>query len=379
MSYFQDPRALAKIDVAALAANFISLHTYAARAVTGAKPPRTIAVVKANAYGHGTAQAVPAFSRAGCDFFAVATLEEAIEVRLLAPDADILILGYTPPRRAADLARYDLTQTVFSSEYALELSKNATVFGVFVKTHLKIDSGMCRLGFSPQCVDQIAAAAAQQNLAPWGIYTHFPSADTDLPATRAALSRFLHCRQALSARGFSLFAHAAASAALLCLPEAVLDGARVGLALYGIAPVPCTLGLTPALTLTAPIVQIHEVPTGTPVGYGGTFVTARPSRLGTVSIGYGDGIARRFREAVGRVCVRCKSGVFFAPVAGNICMDQMMLDLTGIPAEAGDQTEPLGDIPTTAAALDTIPYEILTSIKQRVPRIKKCPPQDSGR
>ena len=101
--------------------------------------------------------------------------------------------------------------------------------------------------------------------------------------------------------------------------------------------------------------------------------------IGTVPIGYGDGVPRRFREAVGRVCVRCKSGVFFAPVAGNICMDQMMLDLTGTPAEVGDQTEPLGDIPTTAAALDTIPYEILTSIKQRVPRIKKRPPQDSGR
>lgn len=379
MSYFENPRAIAEIDVSALTANFISLHTYAACHTKGTRAPRTIAVVKANAYGHGAALAVPAFSRAGCDFFAVATIEEAIEVRQLAPNADILILGYTPPHRAAALAQYALTQTVFSLEYAHALSKAATVMGVFVKIHLKIDGGMCRLGFSPQCVEEIAAAAAQQNLTPTGIYTHFPSADTDLPATRAALSRFLCCRQALLARGFSLFTHAAASSALLNLPEAVLDGARVGLALYGIAPVPCALGLKQALTLTAPIVQIRGVATGTPVGYGGTFVTARPSRLGTVSIGYGDGIPRRFRQAVGQVRVRCKSGAFFAPVAGNICMDQMMLDLTDLPAEVGDQADLLGDISATAAALDTIPYEILTSIKQRVPRIKKQLPRDNGK
>ncbi|MBQ3056392.1 MAG: alanine racemase [Clostridia bacterium] len=298
-------------------------------------------------------------------------------MRRVAPAADILILGYTPPSRAADLARYNLTQTVFSLEYAQALSKAATVMGVFVKTHLKIDGGMCRLGFAPQRTQEIVRAATEKNLIPLGIYTHFPSADTDLPATRAALSRFLCCRQELAARGFSFFTHAAASAALLQLPEAVLDGARVGLALYGIAPVPCALGLKPALTLAAPIVQIREVPTGTPVGYGGAFVTARQSRIGTVPIGYGDGIPRRFRQAVGQVRVRCKSGVFFAPVAGNICMDQLMLDLTDTPAEVGDQADLLGDISATATALDTIPYELLTSIKERVLKIKNTPP-DNG-
>ncbi len=377
MSYFQDPRAIAHIDTAALSANFISLHNYATQHTKGARPPRTIAVVKANAYGHGTALAVPAFSRAGCDFFAVATVEEAIEVRTLAPNADILILGYTPPTRAADLARYNLTQTVFSPEYAQALSKAATVMGVFVKIHLKIDGGMCRLGFSPQCTQEIVRAATEKNLIPLGIYTHFPSADTDLPTTRAALSRFLCCREVLAASGFSLFAHAAASAALFQLPEAVLDGARVGLALYGIAPVPCALGLKPALALTAPIIQIHRVPSGTPVGYGGTFVTARQSTIGTVPIGYGDGIPRRFKDTVGQVRVLCKSGVFFAPVAGNICMDQLMLDLTDTPAEVGDEVDLLGDISATATALGTIPYEILTSIKERVLKIKNTPP-DNG-
>jgi alanine racemase len=365
------------IDTEALTKNFIAVHHYATCRAKGMRPPRTIAVVKANAYGHSAALAVPAFSRAGCDFFAVATVEEAIEVRSLCPTADILILGYTPPARAADLVRYNLTQTVFSLAYAQALSKIATVTGVFVKIHLKIDGGMCRLGFSPQRTEEIIRAATEKNLIPLGIYTHFPSADTDPAATRAALSRFLCCREALSAHGFSLFTHAAASAALFQLPEAVLDGARVGLALYGIAPVPCALDLKPALTLTAPIVQIHLVPSGTPVGYGGAFVTARQSRIGTVPIGYGDGIPRRFKDTVGQVRVLCKSGAFSAPIAGNICMDQLMLDLTDTPAEVGDQVDLLGDISATATALGTIPYELLTSIKERVLKIKSTPP-DNG-
>ena len=143
MSYFQDSRVIAMIDTKALTKNFIAVHHYATQHAKGTRPPRTIAVVKANAYGHGAALAVPAFSRAGGDFFAGATVEEAIEVRTLAPNADILILGYTPPTRAADLARFNLTQTVFSLEYAQALSKIATVMGVFVKIHLKIDGGTC--------------------------------------------------------------------------------------------------------------------------------------------------------------------------------------------------------------------------------------------
>ncbi|MBQ9802501.1 MAG: alanine racemase [Clostridia bacterium] len=371
MSRFYEDRAVAEIDTVALAENFRLLQSLAAANAAPSSPPRTMAVVKANAYGHGISLAVPAFLQAGCDFFAVATCEEALAVRRLAPTADILILGYTPPSAAAVLAQYNLTQTVFSLDYAKKLAESATVSGCFVKIHLKIDGGMCRLGFSPDDHHAILAAATCRGLTPVGIFTHFPVADSDLPATRGAFLRFLSCKKRLAASGFSLFSHAAASAALLAVPATALDGVRPGLALYGIPPVTTALPLRPALTLTAPIIQIHEVPCGTPVGYGGSFVTARPSRIGTLPIGYGDGLIRRFGKAVGHMTVTHGKTAFSAPVAGRICMDHTMLDLTDTPAEVGDRVTVLDDPRPVANALGTIPYEILTSLSQRIIRKRK--------
>lgn len=371
MSHFYEERAVAEIDTAALAENFRLLQSLAAANAAPSPPPRTVAVVKANAYGHGISLAVPAFLQAGCDFFAVATCEEALAVRRLAPTADILILGYTPPSVASVLAKYSLTQTVFSLDYAKNLAKNATVSGCFVKIHLKIDGGMCRLGFSPEDHQAILTAASRQGLLPVGIFTHFPAADSNLPATRDAFWRFLSCRKRLTASGFSLFSHAAASAALLAVPETALDGVRPGLALYGIPPVATTLPLRPALTLTAPIIQIHEVPAGTPVGYGGSFVTVRPSRIGTLPIGYGDGLARRFGKAVGHMTVTHAKIAFPTPVVGRICMDHTMLDLTDTPAEVGDRVTVLDDPRPAADALNTVPYEILTSLSERIIRKRK--------
>ena len=366
MCCFPAERATAEIDTAALIQNFKLLTRFSLQRASG-RVPRTIAVVKANAYGHGIKTVVPALLLGGCDFFAVATLNEAITVRKLAPFADILILGYTPPQHAATLAEHDITQTVFSHEYAAALSKSATVSGCIVKTHLKIDGGMCRLGFASEDTEGIFTAARLPSLSPLGIYTHFPVADTDLPATRAAFFRFSACRAALSQKGLSLFAHAAASAALLSMPEAVLDGARVGLALYGIAPVETALPLVSALTLTAPIIQLRRVAAGTPVGYGGSFVTKQPSLIGTLPIGYGDGLSRSFGRRVGYVSYRGRA----LPVAGNICMDQMMVDLTDTDAKIGDRVVIFSDPCRVATALDTIPYEILTALGARVQRKKK--------
>lgn len=366
MCCFPTERATAEINTAALIHNYKLLGRFLMQHARG-RAPRTIAVVKANAYGHGIETVVPALLLGGCDFFAVATLNEAITVRKHAPSADILILGYTPPQHAGELARHRLTQTVFSAEYAAALSKSATVLGCMIKTHLKVDGGMCRLGFRAEDVDAIFASARLPFLSPSGIYTHFPVADTDLAATRAAFSRFSECRLALSAKGLSLFAHAAASAALLSLPETALDGARVGLALYGIAPVKTELSLQRTLSLTAPIIQLHRVAAGTPVGYGGSFVTKQPSLIGTLPIGYGDGLSRSFGKRVGYVSYRDRT----VPVAGNICMDQMMVDLTDTDPKLGDRVVIFSDPCRVAAALDTIPYEVLTSIGARVQRKKK--------
>ena len=356
---FPAVRAFARVDTAALASNFGLLAARAAGA-------RVIAVVKANAYGHGVSLAVPPLLAAGCRDFAVATLGEALAVRALAPDAMVLILGYTPPDRADLLAAADITQTVFSLDYARALAAR----GRRIAVHIKIDGGMCRLGFSPRDTRGVLAALRAAPLVPTGIYTHFPVADTDPRATRKALTAFLTLRGTLAARGYPLFAHAAASAALLTLSEVALDGVRVGLSLYGLPPVSTDLSLTPVLSLHAPVVQIHRVPTGTPVGYGGDFITRRPSRIGTLPVGYADGFVRAMQGfALSLTCGK-KSYPLFP--AGRICMDQMTVDLTDTPARVGDTVTLWQDARAPAAHLGTIPYEILAMLSPRVTRIAQA-------
>ena len=357
------PRAAAVVDTAALTRNFQLLRAHAHRS----GHPRMIAVVKANAYGHGMGLVVPALLAVGCDFFAVATLEEALHARLLAPRADILILGYTPPRCAPLLAQARLTQAVFSADYAAELSACAQTRPVAV--HIKADCGMHRLGFAPDDTERIAAVAALPGLRATGLFTHFPAADTDLAATRYAFSRFLQCKRDLTARGLSLFCHAAATAALLSLPESLLDGVRPGLGLYGASAVPTTLPLCPVLRLQAPVVQIRDLPAGTPVGYGGAFVTQRPTKLGVCPLGYGDGLPRA-AEGLSVTAVHKKT-TFSVPVVGHICMDYTMVDLTDTPLAVGDTVIFFDDPRPMAAHVGTIPYEILTAVSPRVERVRK--------
>lgn len=363
MSFFAE-RATATVDTAVLAANFAAIRAHVS---AGRKKPRVMAVVKANAYGHGMAQAVPALLAAGCADFAVATAEEAFEVKKLAPSARVLVLGYTPPAKAPVLAAAGVTQTVFSCDYAAALSK--ALSGVSLCVHFKVDGGMCRLGFDPADTAGILAAACLPKLLPRGIFTHFPAADSDPAATRAALARFAACRKTLTGAGLPLFAHAAASAAVLTCPAAWLDAVRPGIALYGVPPVATDLPLSPALSLTAPVVQIHAVPKGTPVGYGGRFVTARESRIATVPIGYADGFPRALTGLT--VTVLHEKGRFSCPVIGSVCMDQLMLDVTDTPAEPDDTVLLYDDPRPVAAALGTIPYEVLTALSPRVARRKK--------
>ncbi len=346
-------RAFAEVDTAAIAANFCTVSTHCGK--------KAIAVVKANAYGHGVELAVPALVAAGCRFFAVATPDEALAVRTLAPDADILVLGYTPPDAAAQLSEGRITQTVFSTEYALALAKT----GVPLAVHIKIDCGMCRLGFSPAQIREINALFALKTLTVTGLFTHFPCADTDVARTRAQLARFCLLRAALPR---PLFAHAAASAAALALPEAVLDAPRVGLALYGISPV-AGIALRPALRLCAPLVQIREIAPGTAVSYGGDFVAKSPTRIGVLPCGYADGLHRCLQ---GMTVYLCHNGIAFPlSLCGRICMDQCMVDLGNTPAEVGDVVCLYRDVEAVAARAGTIPYEILSNISPRVVRWEK--------
>ncbi|MBQ8341815.1 MAG: alanine racemase [Clostridia bacterium] len=330
---------------------------------------RIIAVVKADAYGHGAGLTVPLLGQAGCDFFAVATLQEALEVRRLDPKADVLILGYTPPNKLPEVFKHRLTQTVLSPEYAAALSAVAAAAECRPSVHLKVDGGLCRIGFSPDDKAGLLRTCRKRHLRVTGLYTHFPCADSDVTATKAALSRFLACKTALNEAGFFPFCHAAASAALLSLPESVLDGPRVGLALYGIKPTATKLPLAPVLSLTAPVVQLRGVPAGTPIGYGGDFVTKRPSRIGTLPLGYADGV---FRGLSGlSVTARHRGKTYDVPVVGRISMDQLTVDLTDTPTCVGDTVVLWQNAATPAAHLGTIPYEILTALSPRVRRILK--------
>ena len=356
---FEHPRAVAEIDTDALAHNYTALCSACGR---------VIAVVKANAYGHTLSLAVPPLLAAGCDFFAVASTAEALALRALAPDADILLLGYAPPDAVPTLARARITLCAFSLAYATALSAAAKRAGVTLAVHLKIDCGMCRLGFAPEARDAVLHTLTLPHLAVRGIFTHFPCADSDPEGTQRALSRFNALQKALPV---PLFSHAAASAAALSLPKARLDAVRIGLALYGYPPVKTALSLRPAMRVITPVVQLHRVSAGTPVGYGGDFICARDSLIGTVPLGYADGF---FRALTGfRLTVLCGDRTFQAPVVGRVCMDSLMLDLTDIPAKEGETVCIFSDFCAAASHAKTIPYELLTAISARVPRRERKP------
>lgn len=363
-SCFPPYRGFAALDIGALVRNFCLLREKA-RSVN--KNARVIAVVKANAYGHGAALVIPALARAGCDFFALATPDEALEARRLCESADILVLGYTPPNRAIALAEANITQTVFSAAYGAALSSVMSAAKLRLKIHLKIDGGMCRQGFSPLDDEELLQVLRRRGLTATGLYTHFPSADSDPAATKQALERFCACRDRLSTAGFPLFSHAAASAAALTLGDSVLDAIRVGIALYGIPPVSTDLPLSPVLSLHAPIVQIREVGANTPIGYGGDFVTRQNSRIGVLPIGYADGFPRRLSGL--SVTLSHKGEDIPIPVVGRVCMDQLMVDLTDTPAVVGDTVCLWRDAAAIAARLSTIPYEVLSALSPRITRI----------
>lgn len=347
MSTFPCEHSFAQIDADALRYNFRTV---------AASGGRTVAVVKANAYGHGTRIVVPALAAEGCDFFAVATLREALHVRSLSPRADILILGYTPPEAAPLLAKEHLTQAVFSPSYAASLSAAASS-PVFV--HLKIDCGMHRLGIAPTDTASIADVLHSPHLRCCGIFAHLPSVASDPLQTQRSVAAFSALVRTLP----RLFAHLAASAAL-ALEGARFDGVRPGLALYGLSS---TLpSLRPVMRVFTPIVQIHALPAGEPVGYDGSFCTLRPSRIGVLPIGYADGLPCR---AVGHH-VLLGSGES-APVIGRVCMDQCMVDLTGTSAKEGDTVCVISDFSNFAAHCGTTVYEALVRLSTRVERRQK--------
>lgn len=338
------------------------------------------AVVKANAYGHGSIKSAEIFLNNGADRLAVATLSEAIELRRADIDAPLLILGYTPESQYPLVVKYNIIQTIYDYESAKTFSEAAVSLNKTGTIHLKIDSGMGRLGFLPkdEAIDEIVKIYNLPNLETEGIFTHFATADEkDKTYTKFQYDRFIKLVEKLEKRGVYIpIKHASNSAAIIDLPEYNLDMVRAGIMIYGFYPSKEVdrekLDLKPAMTLKARISNIKKVPQGTGISYGQIFVTQKESIIATIPIGYADGYTR---------LLTLKSDAFLKgkrlPIVGKICMDQCMLDITGLEdVNVGDEVVLFGHgkegyphVDEIADKLDTINYEIVCMVGRRVPRV----------
>ncbi|WP_371376051.1 alanine racemase [Sporomusa aerivorans] len=341
----------------------------------GLKPGvRFCAVVKADGYGHGAVAVARAVLAAGADRLAVAILAEAVELRKAGLLVPILILGYTPPHQARTVAAYGITQTVFSLEDARALSAAGVEAGKKVKIHIKVDTGMGRIGVLPEEAGEFAAAVSSMpGLELEGVFSHFATADeADKTYAKEQFARFAEALDRIAAKGISIpVRHIANSAATLEMPETHLDMVRPGIILYGLWPsdqVERNIILTPAMQLKAQIAHIKAVNAGTSISYGRAFTTAQASTIATLPLGYADGWTRRLS---GRASVLIRGRR--APLVGRICMDQCMADVSGIPdVEPGDTATLFGapEIPADeiAGILGTINYELVCMVGKRVPR-----------
>ncbi len=354
-------------------------HNY--KAIRSALPRgcRFLGVVKADAYGHGALRVSRLLQEAGADYLAVSCLDEALELRQGGISLPILILGHTPPEYTAQLISLDITQTVTCLAKALEYSAAAAQLGRELKIHIKLDTGMSRLGYLcagehfDEGVENVIESCRLPGLISEGIYTHFAVADEEdedsREYTRQQFKLFMDVLAAVKERGGVSFPlrHCANSGAVVNHPETALDMVRPGLLLYGYGD-RGRLGLRPCMRLVTTVSTIKFYEPGTCISYGRRYVTDRRTRMGVLAIGYADGL---FRAAGNKCAFAAGSG--FAPQRGTICMDMCMVDLTELPeVDVGSQVELFGEkcsIWQLARAANTIPYELLCSVSKRVPRV----------
>jgi len=341
---------------------------------------RFLGVVKADAYGHGALPVAKLLQEAGADYLAVSCLDEALELRQGGIRMPILILGHTPHEYTETLIDNHITQTVSALAKAREYSAAASALGKTLKVHIKLDTGMSRLGFL--CagsyfeggVDNVIRSCGLPNLEPEGIYTHFAVSDEPDPDseayTRAQFELFCDVIDAVRERGGISFPirHCANSGAVVRYPEMMLDMVRPGLLLYGYGDDSGRLGLRPCMRLVTTVSTIKFYEPGTSISYGRRYVTDKRTRMGVLAIGYADGLPRLISN---KCSFAAKGG--FAPQRGNICMDMCMADLSELPqVDVGSEVELFGprcDIRQLSDAAQTIPYELLCSVSKRVPRV----------
>lgn len=341
---------------------------------------KLMAVVKADAYGHGAVPLAKAIDDL-VDAYAVAIPEEGAELRRAGITKPVLILGYTAPEMAELAIKNELIMAVFSLETAKQYNEIAERLGMAAKVHIKLDTGMSRIGYlcEEESVEEIAEMVKLPYVAVDGMFTHFSKADEpDKTFARNQLKKYLDFSDRLTERGITLKCrHVCNSAGIIDIPEGDLDMVRMGISLYGMYPTDDVnkeaMPVTPIMEIKTHISMIKTLPAGVGIGYSGTYVTKKETRLATIPVGYGDGYPRGLSNA-GRVLIHGKS----APICGRICMDQCMVDVTEIPeAKQGDEVTLLGrdgeefisaeEIGATVG--NSFHYEVVCDIGRRVPRV----------
>lgn len=370
--WFGGRPAWVEIDLEAIAANVAALKRHLSERV------QLMAVVKANAYGHGAEMVARTALESGATWLGVNTVDEGVQLRRAGLAAPILVLGHCPPQEAAKVVANHLTPTVTTLETALALASASVERGLVTPVHLKVDTGMGRYGLLPAEVVAFARrVTALSSLYLEGLWTHFATADeTDKSFTWQQFSVYQTVVRRLEEEGLAIpLRHVANSAATIDLPEMHLDLVRCGLSIYGLYPsrqTSRTVPLRPALALKAHLARVCTLPAGASVGYGRTWVAPRPSLIALVPLGYADG----YRRALSNRGVALVHGQR-VPVIGRVSMDQLTVDVSSVPGVRQDDEVVLigrqGEAEITAdevaGMLGTINYEVTTAIATRLPRV----------
>ena len=343
-------------------------------------------VIKADGYGHGAVAYARIFSEKGCEWFAVSNIDEALQIREAGIDTPILILGFTPAEMAEVLAYNNIAQAVFNSEYAEALSAAALRQGVEVNIHIKVDTGMSRIGFlyqdsedDAESIDAIERACKLPGLYPQGIFQHFAVADCGEDGevyTRLQYDLFLDVIRRLEKRGvgFELY-HCCNSAGASEYRDLQLNLSRLGIVIYGLTSSDKVVeqwGIQPVMSVKSVVAMVKTIEAGTTVSYGRTFTADKQMQIATIPIGYADGYTRRLSGNGAKMIINGE----YVPIIGTICMDMCMVDVTGLDVQAGDSVTVIGkdgDKEITADEIaeksGTINYEITCDISKRVPRV----------
>lgn len=339
---------------------------------------KIMAVVKADGYGHGAAAVAETALETGASSLAVAFVEEAIELRKAGIKAPILLLGYTDPTQFSTLVEHELTPTVFDLSTALAYSGLSVEKGIKLPIHIKVDTGMGRIGLLPdEVVEVISRIIRLPGLSVEGIFTHFAAADEeDHSYTREQMVLFNRVIERCREKDIYFpLVHAANSAAAITHPHSRYSLIRLGISLYGHSPFGDfrghSLDLLPALTFKSRVIMVKELPPGSAISYGCTYITDKDTLIATIPVGYADGYNRLLSNR-GEVLIRGQR----VPVVGRVCMDQLMVDVSSVPgARRGDEVVLYGrqgreqiTVEEVAAQIGTINYELLCAVNKRVPR-----------